>query len=204
MFLASYALISNTVLLICVSLAERFMYWPSVPLLLVLAIGLVAYGRRAGAGGRGRLGRVLGVLLLAGLATRSLVRNMDWASNLRLFAADVRTHPEGAHLNKGYALELLYMWQQAPGSDQAQAILETAQHYLDRALQIHPGYVEALALRGQVRAQLGDVDGALLDVEAAIRWTRPTAPARRVSLDARARTAICGWPLCAPAWRAAD
>ncbi len=184
MFLASYALISNTLLLIGVALAERFMYWPSIPPLLLLAIGIVGYWRRASAEGlalvrRGRLLRLLGILLLTGLGIRLLARNTDWASNASLFGMDVRMHPDGAHLNKGYALELLRFWQQAPNSQPGHTALEMAQHYLDRALTIHPGYVEALALRGEVRAQRGELDGALLDVEAAVQLDPSNRAARR-------------------------
>jgi Flp pilus assembly protein TadD len=184
MFVASYALISNTILLIGVALAERFMYWPSIPLLLLLALGIVGYWRRASAAGqalvrRGRLLRVLGMLLLAGLAIRSLARNTDWASNASLFGTDVRTYPQGAHLNNGYARELARFWQQAPNSERGHAALERARHYLDRALTIHPGYVDALALRGQIRAQLGELDGALLDVEAAVQLDPSNRAARR-------------------------
>jgi tetratricopeptide (TPR) repeat protein len=184
MFLASYALISNTVLLIGVDLAERFMYWPSVPVFVLLAFGIVEFGRRQCAVGRplaqrAGLLRVLGVLLLAALALRSLARNLDWASNGALFAADVRTHPEGAHLNHGSALELVRVWHDRHAQGMSDAPLKLAQQYLDRALQIHPGYVEALALRGQVRAQLGEIDGALLDVEAVIQLDPGSTDARR-------------------------
>ena len=184
MFLASYALISNTVLLIGVDLAERFMYWPSVPVFILLAVGIVEFWRRQCAAGRplaqsGRLLRVLGVLLLAALAVRSLARNMDWASNTSLFATDVRTHPAGAHLNHGYALELVRFWQDQKAPAAGNTPLKLARQYLDRALQIHPGYIEALALRGQVRAQLSDLDGALLDVEAAIQLDPSSQDARR-------------------------
>jgi tetratricopeptide (TPR) repeat protein len=184
MFLVSYALISNAVLLIGVDLAERFMYWPSVPLLMLLAVGVVELGRRYCAPGRplaasGRRLRILGVLLVAALGVRSLVRNTDWASNGALFQTDVRTYPQGAHLNRGCALELLRYWEHASPSGPSREAFEAARRYLDRALAIHPGYVEALALRGEVRAQLGDIDGALLDVEAATQLNPNDRVARK-------------------------
>jgi tetratricopeptide (TPR) repeat protein len=184
MLLASYALISNTVLLIGVDLAERFMYWPSVPVLMLVALGVGEFWRRQCATGRPLEHRrrrlyALGVLLLAALTIRTVVRNTDWASNLRLFGTDVRTHPEGAHLNKGYAVELLRLWNGEPSSPRGDATLKLALHFLGRALEIFPGYTEALALRGQVRAQLGEVDGALLDVEAAIQLDPSNRAARQ-------------------------
>jgi tetratricopeptide (TPR) repeat protein len=184
MILASYALISNAVLLIGVTLAERFMYWPSVPVFVLLATGVVQFWRRQLAAGKvgrqsGRLLRWLGVLLLLALAVRSLARNLDWSSNGSLFAADVQAHPQGAHLNKGYAGELMRLWKERGSSNRDNRLLQMAAQYLDRAIQVYPGYVDALTLRGQVRAQLGDLDGALLDVEAAIQLQPASREARR-------------------------
>ncbi|MEW6197617.1 MAG: tetratricopeptide repeat protein [Planctomycetota bacterium] len=173
MFLASYALISNTVLRIGVSLGERLMYWPSVPALLLLAVGLGAAWRRwVEPGGllahRARLLRGLGALLALALAVRTVVRNGDWANNLELFGTDVRTYPQGAHLHKAYAFELLTSWSNAAPEDRP-GLLLLAREHLDRSLEIYAGGAEALAVRASVRAQMGDREGAMTDIEAALQ-----------------------------------
>ena len=201
MSVASYALISNTVLLIGVAVAERLFYWPSVPLLLLAGVGIVEFWRRQVASGLTaastlRLLRVLGVLLVLALGVRSAVRNVDWATNLTLFTQDFATFPNGAHVNKGCALELMSLWHDSltpsdqlvprweaarrdlsliglwqddwsPGQKR-EAFLRGAEWHANRAVEIHPGYAEALAVRGQVRAQLGELDKAMQDVEAAL------------------------------------
>jgi len=108
MFLASYALISNTLLLIGVSLAERLMYWPSVPALLAVAVGVVWFWQRyCRPGGtlhqRANLLRLFGVLLVVALGLRSVVRNTDWKNDETLFRADLKTYPKNAHLNSALA-----------------------------------------------------------------------------------------------------
>ncbi len=108
MFLASYALISNTLLLIGVSLAERLMYWPSVPALLAVAVAVVwfwqRYCRPDGAlHQRANLLRLFGVLLVVALGLRTVVRNSDWKNNETLFRADLKTYPTNAHLNSALA-----------------------------------------------------------------------------------------------------
>jgi len=94
MFLASYVLISNTVLLIGVALAERLMYWPSAPALLAVTLGLVSLWRRYCQVGQPleNLRRVLpalGVVLLAGLGLRSAVRCAAWKDSETLFKTDL-------------------------------------------------------------------------------------------------------------------
>ncbi len=183
MTLASYALISNTVLLIGVSLAERLMYWPSVPILIVVAVGIVEFWRRQCVAGRplesraGLLG-VLGTLVVLALGLRTIIRNTDWVDNLTLFERDVRTYPQGACLNKGYATEVLRFADGLQLSTGKEPLWKRAEKHLTAALQVYPGYVEALVLRGKVRAQLGDMDGARRDLESTLLLAPESSEAR--------------------------
>lgn len=108
LFLASYILISNTVLLIGISIADRLMYWPSVPLLAAVAIGVAWFrdryrARAAAAPDRAAWIRLGGVLLIAALALRTVVRNTDWKDNATLFTTDLQTYPRNAFLNNAMA-----------------------------------------------------------------------------------------------------
>lgn len=123
MFLVSYVLISNTFLLIGVSLAERLMYWPSVPVLLAVSVAVVGFWRTYCQRGQPlqNLGSVLptlAVALLVVLGARSAVRSADWKHDEPLFKADLaipddwegwpeatadRWHRHSAHLYKSLA-----------------------------------------------------------------------------------------------------
>jgi tetratricopeptide (TPR) repeat protein len=164
MFLASYALISNTALLIGTTVAERLMYWPSVAFVMLVALLAVAGARRIAA----REGRPtvpplivgVGVALVAVFGLRSALRTLDWASSLHLFATDVETQPNSAHLH--YALATAYVnysQQQAHGVER-NAALDLADQQAAAALQIHPAYVDALRLRGMLARARGDLAAA--------------------------------------------
>jgi len=171
---ASYVLISNTVLLIGVSLAERLMYWPSVPVLILVAAAVMWVWRGPCAKGRAlrrvaELLRVCGILLVVVLGLRTVFRNFVWTSNAELFFTDVATYPQGAHLNKAAAGELI-QWSTRPRDEyERRRILAQAEHHLIQALRIYPRYPEALRDRGRVRALLGDVDGAIRHFESALQ-----------------------------------
>ena len=172
-FLASYALISNSALRIGVTLAERLMYWPSVPLLALAAVLILAFWRRQCQPGQplarsARLVRVLGLLLVGAFALRTAVRNMDWADNLSLAGADVRTYPQGAHLNRGYADALIRLAEHNPDRSFQRATLELAEKHLIRASELDPSNAEVLALRARIRAAFGDIDKAYLYAEGAL------------------------------------
>ena len=111
-FVASYVLISNAFLTIGVTLAERLMYWPSVPFLMVASVGIMAAWRKISRANEAkpataRLIGVAGVAVLAALGLRSSIRATDWQSNLTLFETDVRTHPQSIHINLNLAEALV-------------------------------------------------------------------------------------------------
>lgn len=171
--LASYVLISNTVLLIGVSLAERLMYWPSVPLLMLIAIGAVAAWRTwcapgAVLAGTGGLLRIAGGLLLAALALRTVVRNIDWANNFTLFEADVATAPRSFTLNRAFAREILVFAAPRTDDPRRDVYLQRAERHIQAALRISPREADALNLYAYLHSLRGDVDAARAYAEAAI------------------------------------
>jgi tetratricopeptide (TPR) repeat protein len=173
-FLASYVLISNTIILIGVAVAERLMYWPSVPIAMALAAGVV-YVRRRCADWRSlspelrRLLPYFGIALLAALAARTLVRNADWSSNLELFQRDVATYPQSAMLQMAAAKEMLLVLEHDPHPDLRTATLKRIDDHLQKALEIYPRYGEAMQLKGRERALAGDRSGAISYFEMATR-----------------------------------
>jgi tetratricopeptide (TPR) repeat protein len=184
LFGASYALISNTVLLIGVSLAERLMYWPSALVLVLVAVGLMEFWRRQLAPGRplaarARLLQTLGVLVLAALGLRTALRSADWADDLTLFTQDVRSQPRGAHLNKSLAVELLRAEDRLPNPALRDAYRRRAAECLEAALAIRPGYADALVYRGELRGRQGDWAGARQDFEHALVLTPGNREARQ-------------------------
>lgn len=178
---ASYVLISNTVLLIGVAVAERLFYWPSAPLLLLAAVLAAAVWRQSVSEAhplhRSRqLLALLGLALVVGLAARTVIRSGDWASNRTLFFTDVQTYPESAVLNESVATLFLYDAVQREDLDAAQRrqFLERADSHLAKTLKLHPRFPNAMRKRGRVYAVLsvetGDKARAQRYREKAIRY----------------------------------
>lgn len=173
MFLASYALISNTVLLIGVSLAERLMYWPSVPVLLAIAVAVVTLWRKyCGPGGalqrRATLLCVFGVLLLLALGVRSVVRNSDWKSDERLFRADLQIYPDNAHLNNSLAQIVIWRANRTAEPQARAELIAEAQFLLERALRVESRYPDALKQLGMVYILRGETERAVRYLESSL------------------------------------
>ena len=201
LFCASYALISNTVLLIGVSVAERLMYWPSVLVLGAIA-ALIVHGweryctKGRPLGERAGLLRVFGILLIVALGARSVTRNADWIDDEHLFRADLATHPNGVHLCNslaridiyhahhcmGTAVELVAQGQQEAAAQfqrEAAQYLDEAETLLKRALAIRSHFPEALCQLGSVLWMRGETEQAQSYFETALRLDPGDSAAQR-------------------------
>jgi tetratricopeptide (TPR) repeat protein len=154
MFLGSYVLISNTGLLIGTSMGERLFYWPSVPLLIVVAIGAVEFWRSRMARGELSIGSALlgaaAALILLLLAGRTAARGLDWRDNLTLFRADQSTYPQSVMSSVGLAKELTRVAAESKNRLDRDRYLMEADAALVEATKIHAGYGAAIQQRGLV------------------------------------------------------
>lgn len=185
LFLASYALISNLLLPIGVAVAERLMYWPSVPLVLMLAIGAVAFWR-----GQCRPGQplaniaaflqVAGVGFLLALGARTIVRNQDWYSNATLLTEDSRNWPQAALPARGLGLTLYRAAMVAEGSERAELLEQALQSAL-RAWEIARRDSDALLLLACIYTARGESERAREFVHATLTIDPANGYARRLA-----------------------
>lgn len=165
--LASYLLLSQVFVEIGVTLAERFLYWPSVFVSALLAAGVLAAYRRLSwsattPASTVRLLQVVGIALLVALGVRSAIRSTDWSSNQRLFALDARAYPADIHLNTLHADALLRRAAELSPSPERDAMLTEAERVLASVLERFPQHPTAIASRGWLELFRGDVDQARL------------------------------------------
>lgn len=166
LFIASYGLISNTLLTIGVAVAERLMYWPSVAFVVAVAVTIVEFARRSGVPGkplapRARLLATLGGLLVIVLGLRTAVRNTDWADNLTLFGRDSLTYPCSIQLNRGCAIGLTRLWNGETTPQTAPREWATAQRHLGRLGAWRYGWPPERKRRALLEAALYHLDAAV-------------------------------------------
>lgn len=156
--------VSNLLVTIGVLVAERTLYVPSFALAVAGASAAVALGRLASRAGR-RTALVLGVVGLALLGARSVIRVPEWDSTERIFAALARDRPDSfrAHWVLGRAAR------QAGDRETARA------HYAE-AVQLWP-YRDLLVLEAAAFAlEEGRLaEGRDLAAFGAERWPRNLA-----------------------------
>ena len=144
-FLMTISLFSNIPFLIRSTLAERFMFFPSVGFCLAMALFLERLaGRSAGAGFTFFKNEKILLTLVPVLIFYSAItvdRNKDWLDNLTLYSTDVKKAPNSSHLNflMGVELKGLVADNETDPMKKRQ-MTEEGIKYLRRSIEIYPDY----------------------------------------------------------------
>jgi protein O-mannosyl-transferase len=161
-YLAGFATTANILIPIGTIMGERLAYLPSAGFCLLVALG---WGWLHGHAQRSDRQRTLAfgilVAILAALAVRTSLRNLDWKNNRALYSSAVVAVPRSAkmHANLGD----LYV---------ADMQFELARTELQTALDIYPEFTEALESYGVMEYRLGHYQSAGWMMEKAL-YTSP-------------------------------
>ncbi len=154
-----------------VLVSDKYVYFPVVGLLILLAWGLVGLLRRSPGWMRVVLGLVV-VVLVVGEARGVRAYQEKWSDSETLFRHMVETAPQAARAHDMYGNVLL-----------EQGRTEEAVAEYERAAALDPGYSSAWSNLGTVRFAAGDLPGAM------VLWRRAVAADER-SADALTNLAI--------------
>jgi tetratricopeptide (TPR) repeat protein len=178
-FAASIALVSNVFFLISTNFGERLLYLPSVMACYLAADLALRAVKHADAGTLAPLrspliaAPALLIVAIAGLAVT--LRAQDWASQLTLFTADVRTYPNSARLNDFAGSLHYFAGTQLMGHGDmppaASTAFAEAVTYLTRAVAIRGSFVDIDAPLGMAEYRLGQYETAVPHLEQALAFT---------------------------------
>jgi tetratricopeptide (TPR) repeat protein len=169
-YLVSMAIASNIFMTIGTHLAERLLFFPSIAYCLALSylicrsfkISITEHTATFGMFMRtGKPYVFLMAALLLLFTLKTTARNKDWRSNGELFAKDMETVPNSAHMLMYYSDFLLKkdnLDKLSPEARQAQLLKAKAS--IERALKIYELFPDAHYLAGRARYELKDYEGA--------------------------------------------
>lgn len=144
-FVLPLFLVSNILFPVGTNMAERFLFMPSFGFLLAAVFGIYLLLRKSMTG---TFYSISIIALVFGVLT--ILRNPAWADNYTLFTTDVKVSKNSAKIHNGIAGVLL---EKAPGEKDTaalNAICNKAKAELDKALKIHPRYMEAHLQMGNI------------------------------------------------------
>jgi len=152
-FVITFSVVSNVVILIESTMAERFMYMPSVGFVVFASVGLARLTKttsnHAATSFIGHFKNhihfvsILGIVCLT-FAFKTISRNADWKDNFTLLSKDVKTCPKSARIRFAFGSALLF--EKAYKTEDLvakNAYLDQSISNLEKGVNILPEYAEA-------------------------------------------------------------
>lgn len=162
-FIITLSIISNVVFPIGTNMSERFMFMPSLGLMLVLAKLLTNYIKKE------KVLLAFTAVLVLGYSFKTVTRNMVWKNDFTLFTTDVKTNGRSAKLLNAAGGALTTEAAKLSTSPEKSKMLTTAIGYLTEATKIHPTYRNAYLLLGNANYYLENFDASIGHLEKALR-----------------------------------
>ncbi|MBL0015194.1 MAG: DUF1736 domain-containing protein [Bacteroidetes bacterium] len=175
-FFITLSMVSNLVFSVGTFMNERFIYMPSVGFCLLIGYVLVqkfpewlpSAGKAVGLG-------LLGLMGLA-FAARTFTRVPDWKDAASLEAASIKVSFNSARSNQYYAYSLYEKSIVEKDVAKKQALYDEAWPYVNKALEIYPGYTDAHTCRDGIAAGRYQIDGDINKLLPYFENTLRTAP----------------------------
>ncbi|MDA3819425.1 MAG: tetratricopeptide repeat protein [Candidatus Delongbacteria bacterium] len=162
MYLAPLSVVSNLFFPVGSFMNERFIYFSSLAFVLLLAI--IAVKVVSNKASRRQTIGVLLILVLGLYSVKTIARNRAWKDDFTLFTTDVKTSEKSAKSNTSAGGKLIEKSKTLKNKQQAAEYVDQAITYLNRALEIHPNYVDPMLLLGNAHYQKNK------DIAKAIYW----------------------------------
>lgn len=165
-YLAHLFLVSNLAMPIGATMGERLIYHSSLGFIMVLCFGLLTLLTRvipAAGTGESSIPRKAGyvallLLLVVPMSYKTIDRNPDWETDNILFMHDAWVVPNSVLAN-GNAGKAFIEYAQKDTA-QRQALLDSAIYHLEKAVTLHPKYVNGYLNLGLAFFQKRDLDKA--------------------------------------------
>ena len=162
-FIITLSIVSNIVFPIGTNMSERFMFMPSLGLLLVVARLLTKYIKNE------TLLLVITGLILAGLSYKTVTRNKVWEEDFVLFNTDVKTNGRSAKLLNAAGGSLTTKTASMANGPEKDKMLTDAIGYLNEAINIHPTYKNAYLLLGNAHYYKKNFEQSIQTYEKVLR-----------------------------------
>lgn len=166
-YLGTLFITSNIPFTVGTFMNERFLFMPSVAICIVLAWLLL---RKLPQSWSNPSAKWVGVGLLAifglGFGVKTVTRLPAWENNTTLNAAAIKVSVNSARANQYYAYSLYEQYiadrgQEGEDKELQRKRLDEAYPYVTKALEIYPGYTDALTCKGGILGGFYALDGKI-------------------------------------------
>lgn len=188
-FTITISLVSNILFLIEATLAERFLYIPSLGFSIAIVLSLTSFFKINAKNNGGLIKQVRSntafLLLTVAIffySLRTVARNMDWKNNLTLLAKDVKSAPNSARIRYAYGSAILV--EQAlkeEDKDKKREFLLAAVNQLEKGVSLIEDYAEAWYHLGVAYKEMDDATNAIRAFEKCRSYKPFTEPEKLIA-----------------------
>ena len=172
-FLAYFVMINNLFFGIGATMGERLIFHSSLGFCILLAFAFVRIIQLVPASGKMILFPYLLLLpVLFAFGKRTVDRNKDWKNDYSLFTTDVNTMPNSVMLNNNAGTQVFNRGHKLIGNKSTLTdsdkkifypyVLKSLD-YFNKAVELHPNFINARINRGLCFLFLGKMDSAMVD-----------------------------------------
>lgn len=170
-YLLALSIVSNIVFPVGTNLAERFLFAPSVGFCIAIAGFAYPYVLNT-TQWTSKLVLSIFIIVLLLFGIRTYTRNFDFLSNKILLLKDIKVAENSAKIQNAVGAIIAEEALQSQNPGERTTLSQSALGYLDKAISIHPTYLEAFYMRGNVLFMLGNYDQAVRDYRACINLNK--------------------------------
>lgn len=165
----SFSIVSNVFLPIGTTMGERFVFVPSLGLILAVLAGLqIGFKSFTKDAGKALLYTTVGISLI--FTIRTIVRNPVWKNDFTLFTTDVANSPNSAKMQTAAGGVLLDEALKPQNAARKQQLIQQAIPHLEEAVRIYPEHGTAWLILGNARFNAGNPAEALKAFQQAIAY----------------------------------
>lgn len=156
-YLVTISLVTNILFLTHSTMADRFLFIPSIGISILIALGFSKVFKVDTAQAipdKSLFKKYRVPILVMGAigivySSMAIQRNKDWKNDYTLFSADVLHAPNSSRIHYLYGNHLVQsVKQNLVSKDKFQSFIDTAVVHLERSVEIHPGNVDATMVLG--------------------------------------------------------
>ena len=170
-YLLALSIVSNIFFPVGTNLAERFLFSPSLG--FCIAVAGIAYPYVVHKNQwNGKVVLILFVMVIILFGVRTYIRNYDFISNKDLMLKDIKVAENSAKIQNAVGALIAEEALNSQDPVQKAELSQSALGYLNKAISIHPTYLEAFYMRGNVLFMLGNYENAISDYRTCINLNK--------------------------------
>lgn len=183
-YLLNLALVTNFIFNVGATMGERLIFHSSLGFCMIVGVGIVTLAEKMK---QKNLVYIITIPILLFYSFQTIARNKAWKNDITLAITDVKINPNSTALNGNAATRYIDMSELPESKGKEKELLALSVQYGQKALRLHPTFVNGLLNLGLAYAKLEQFDSAKVQWDKAFQ-IYPHHPKKQIFYNSLAQT----------------